>query len=167
MNLMPGDIFLVFNPTWLGKAINAVQRFWAYDSKSEYSHAGIIIDHQGSTFESSWKVESKDFHKTYTGKQVLIARHHSMNDVLFEKAFNKSIAQYEGKRYPIHRLIMHIFPPLAKLSVGPAVCSELVALFLYDSYIMPYWKGVNPDTLSDMVRHWRGWRIMFEGKLKL
>jgi hypothetical protein len=159
--LQAGDIFLTRNPMWLGRAICAAEAFWAKDGKAVYSHAGIIVDPAGTTFEAQWTVCKRNVWTEFEGDRLLIARHKQMIPALFEEAFAK-IAHYEGGWYPIHRLPMHLFPPLARLSVGFAVCSELTAEFLFYAGLMEYWKGVNPDDLHDLVRHWQDWSVVIE-----
>lgn len=164
----PGDIFLTRNPMWLGHAINTVQWFWSKDGQSHYSHAGIIINSAGSTYEALWRVK-KSHILTYAGKQdpvpVLIARHETMSPENFIQAFNKIRQQHDNDFYPFYRLVFHIFPPLAKLSIGRVVCSELVAKFLTYADIMDWFNGCNPDDLHDIIRIDQKFHIIYEGRL--
>jgi len=165
IKINPGDIFLTKNPMWLGKAINAMQRVWSKDSRSMYSHAGILINDTGRTYESLWTVKSQPLFKAYAGKEILIARHQDMIPGLFMKSFAHIKKCHDGSFYPFYRLIFHLIPPLAKLSLGNVVCSELVALFLQQAGIMDYHNGATPDNIHDMVKKHRGWEIVFEGKI--
>ena len=138
--LRPGDIFLTSNPMALQKAINWVQKVWSKDHKSKYGHAGIITDPSGTTFEALWHVESKNVWDKYGDQRLLIARHACMNTKTFFKGFDRVCTDHNGKFYPFYRLLFHAVPPLAKLSVGNVVCSELAAKFLYTVEMMPYYK---------------------------
>jgi hypothetical protein len=54
-----------------------------------------------------------------------------MSKAKFESGFD-FVKQYEGRKYPLHRLAFFLFPPLAKYIhfLDWGVCSELTALFL-------------------------------------
>ena len=162
--LCAGDIFCTRNPMWLGRAINAVQRFHAIDNESAYSHAGIIVGPSGRTFESLWTIRYAEL-ANYTGKGVLIGRHVSMSPSIAAQGL-RQLSAYEGRIYPFHRLIFHLIPPVAKyVSSGKfLVCSELVARFLWLCGLKSYWKGVNPDHIADWIRKYRDFEIVFEGK---
>jgi hypothetical protein len=164
--LLPGDIFLTRNPMWLGRTINAVQAFWAADNRSEYSHAGIILNKNGKTFEALWTVRSQNLQTGYASMRVLIGRHELMNVGRFVRGMSR-ISGLEGKWYPFHRLFFHLFPPAAKyVSTGSfLVCSELTGKFLWGAGLVDFYKGKNPDHLADMVRRHKGWQIVFEGDL--
>jgi len=163
IELQKGDIFVTRNPMALGRAINAIQRVWSTDNESTYSHAGIIIDPDGLTFESLWTVKRQNIWKAYHGDKVLIGRSSYMSPQAFEVGF-EAIKEHEGDWYPFHRLFLHIIPPLAKyISVGPMVCSELVGRFLNEAEI-PYfesYKGLNPDTIADRIERWKQFTVVF------
>jgi hypothetical protein len=162
-DLQPGDLFLVASSGLFSRMINAVQRFWSQDDHSQYTHAGIILNWDGDTFEAVGKGIRKGNLFAYAGKPVLIARHESMTEPLFQEAFEKTYKRC-GDPYPVHRLFFHLFPPISKYwGLGMAVCSELVAEFLYFAGILGYWMGVNPDELEEMFRHWKGFEIVYEG----
>ena len=163
--IKPGDFFLSSSREWISRMINAIQRFWSQDDISFYSHGGVIVNANGET----WEARSKgvDFYhlSDYAGKPVMIARHTDMDLSLFRMAFEKS-RKRQGDPYPVHRLIFHIFPPFAKYwGLGMAVCSELVAEFLYFAEILEYWQGINPDELAEVFRNYKGFNIVFEGTL--
>lgn len=163
IDLKAGDIFLTRNPMWLGRAINTVQAFWASDNKSEYSHAGIILDRKGTTLEALWTVRSQNIYEAYDGTKVLIGRHEQMNPERFERGF-KAVSGHQGQRYPFHRLAFHLLPPLAKyISSGRfLVCSEHAGKFFWGAGLIGFYKGRNPDHLADMVRRWKAWEIVYE-----
>lgn len=165
--LQPGDIFCTRNPMALGRAINFMQRFWAKDNASTYSHAGIIIDRQGTTFEALWTVTSRNIFEDIARDQILIGRHLDMKPYFFSSAMS-AMQHYQGRWYPFHRLFLHLLPPLAKyVSAGSRylVCSELVGKFLSLAGLIDFYKGKNPDDIADMIRLWRAWEIVYEGIL--
>ena len=168
MDLKPGDLFLTASPGLVSSLIIAMQRFWSQDDHARYTHAGIILNHAGDVFEMVGKgaVTNGSLY-AYKGKPCLIARHEAMTPVAFECAIQKSFKRL-GDIYPVHRLLLHIFPPAAKYwGVGMAVCSEMVAEFCYFAGITDYWMGVNPDELEEMFRHWKGFEIVYEGILRM
>jgi hypothetical protein len=160
--LKAGDIFVSQNPMMLGIIINAVQKFWSADNQSEYSHAGIIINPNGETFESLYTIRRSHIDK-YTGKKVMIARHTAMTDQLFTHGFSQ-IIKHDGQIYPYHRLPLFLVPFLAKyISTGLfPVCSELVCKFLVKCGLRENWSGVNPDHIADMMKG-RVWMVVFAG----
>lgn len=163
--LQPGDLFLSASPGLVSRMINACQRFWSQDNHAQYTHAGIVVSVWGDVFEAAGKGIADGSLYAYAGKPVLIARHEDMDLSLFQYAINKTYKR-RGDPYPVHRLFFHIFPPIAKYwGVGMAVCSELVAEFLYFADILGYWMGVNPDELEEIFRHWKGFKIVYDGIL--
>ena len=167
--LKPGDIFCTRNPMWLGRAINAAQKFWSADNASEYSHAGIIIDTEGTTFEALWTVKSRNIFRDCADDQILIGRHRLMDHDAFQQGL-AAVMDYQGHWYPFHRLFLHLFPPAAKyISAGSRylVCSELTAKFLYHAGpgLVDFYRGKNPDHIADMIRRWKGWSVVYEGVL--
>jgi hypothetical protein len=164
--LHAGDVFTTSNPMWLGRAICYMERFVDVDNAATYSHAGIITDYKGTTFEALWKNGKQDIFKAYAGKRVLIGRHAKMNLEAFQRGWD-GVKHLEGRWYAGHRLLLHLVPPVAKMfnSGKFAVCSEIVAKFLKDAGFIDYWAGVNPDYIADMIKRWRDWTIVYEGIL--
>ena len=162
--LNAGDIFLTANPMWMGRLINWVQTFNSKDNQSKYSHAGIILNNQGRTFEALWTNKQQNLFKVYQGKQILIARNNKMQSDRFTFGWN-GIKHHEGKLYAGHRLFFFLVcPPLAKyFCLGLGVCSELTMKFLYRAGLTKAWKGWTPDDIDDMVHHYREYTIIFEG----
>jgi hypothetical protein len=150
----------------LGQAIRAFEAFWDPDGKAEYSHAGIMLDPAGTTFEALWRNKRQNLFEAYAGERILIGRHEAMDYVRFMAGWDE-VAHLEGRYYAGHRLLMNMFPPLAKLIAtgGFAVCSELSAKFLCGAKLLDHWAGVNPDYLADMIKRWRGWRTVHEAVL--
>lgn len=161
--VQPGDIFCTKNPMWLGRAINAVQKIWADDAESTYSHSGIIINKFGTTIESLWRVKSQALFEAYKGQKVLIGRCELMTPVAFAGGREK-IKTHDNDIYPFYRLFFHLIPPLARhINLGRVVCSELTAKFLVGAGIFNNYKGVNPDTIADTIRNYKTWKIIYEG----
>lgn len=165
MNLQPGDIFTTKNPQSLGRIIRNVQTFWSVSNSAEYSHAGIILDSTGTTFEALWKIEKGNI-QNYLGDNILIGRNLEMTEERFKKGY-EYIKKYEGKSYPLHRLAFFLFPPIAKYIhfVDWGVCSELTAQFLMECGLIDFWRGVFPDYLATMIQRWQDWEIVYEGEL--
>ncbi|MDY0324777.1 MAG: hypothetical protein RBQ87_01220 [Candidatus Cloacimonadaceae bacterium] len=166
IELRPGDIFCTENPMMLGRAINAVQAFWAPDSKAQYSHAGIITSVVGETFEGLWTIRHATL-AAYAGKQMIIGRNSGMGLNAYARGMG-AVKRYEGRWYPVWRLVFHLIPPLAKYITNGRnpVCSELAARFLYGCGMLEYWTGVNPDNLADMIHYWKAWDVVYEGVWK-
>lgn len=166
IDLKPGDVFCGANPQSLGLAINYVQRFWQVDSNAEYGHSGIILDHVGTTFEALWSIKRRNIYQAYLGQEVLIGRNTSMNYETFWKGYNM-IKQYEGRKYPGHRLAFFLFPPAAKYihALDWGVCSELTSKFLMHCELLDFWRGVFPDYVADMIERWKGWEVIYKGEL--
>lgn len=165
-DLRVGDIFCTSNPMWLGRAIRFIERTNDIDGEATYSHAGVIMDYRGKTFEALWTNKKQDLFQAYAGKQILIGRHERMNASAAEKGWD-NVKDLEGNWYAGHRLFLHLIPPLAKwLAMGKwAVCSELTAKYLVGAGLLNFWPGVNPDYLADMIRRWKEWHIVYEGPL--
>jgi hypothetical protein len=151
----------------LGVAINAIQRLWASDCESQYSHSGIILDPQGTTFEALWTCKSVNLFEQYSGEQVIIARYTGDLAIPVDEALEQILAKHQGDVYPFWRLLLHLIPPLAKINMSQRpVCSELVAKY---SWLIggrhSHWAGANPDMLADEWRRWDNWEVVFEGTL--
>lgn len=164
LKIQRGDIFCTRNPMALGRIITAIEAFWAHDGHAQYSHAGLFLDEMHS-FEALWTVTSQNFYHAYRGDKVIVIRPKAERVDIF-KAMSKVIGDHYGKIYPLWRLPLHIFPPLArKLNFAKhPVCSELVALYLKELGIRNFPAyGTNPDMLVDEFRKWRDYDVLFEG----
>lgn len=158
-----GDVFCAASPWMIGRAILFAERLWSHDNEALFSHAGIIDSADGCTFEALWRVRHAHLNE-YAGKPIIIARPRvAMSRI--EERLTPFKQQFEGKFYPLHRLVMHMLPPLAKLGTGDfVVCSELVAAYLwalglrYKQYL-----GTNPDTLADEWLAGYCCDVVFEG----
>jgi len=185
-DLEPGDIFCTKNPMWLGRAICWFEKIGSRDNHAEYSHAGIILDRKGTTFEAVWTNKRQNLFRAYAGQKVLIGRHEHMKYIEFNRGWT-GVKKYEGKRYAGWRLLLHAIPLMSKFGTGNfAVCSELAMKFISKSTVMLNnssaldvakfirdgesicWKGWNPDDVADMIKgplSVKGWSVVFEGKL--
>jgi len=162
--LKPGDIFCAANPMMLGRLINFVQKLKSKDNQSEYSHAGIILTTEGETFEALWKNGKQNLFEAYKGKKVLVGRHIAMDTERFQAGW-EGVQKHEGKWYAGHRLLLHLIPLASKLSLGLAVCSEIVMKFLCKAGLATTWAGWNPDNVADMIHNYRDYITIFEGEL--
>lgn len=165
IDLYPGDVFCTANPWMLGKIILWTQRLWSSDNEALYSHAGIIDSPAGATFEALWRVRHAHL-SDYSGKPIVIARPRASQEKI-EARLNMLKERFAGKAYPLHRMAMHILPPVAKLGTGGfVVCSELVAAYLWMLGLRhKQYLGANPDTLADEWSQGYCCDVIFEGFL--
>lgn len=165
IKLERGDIFCTANPMALGRAINFVQKVNSRDNDSDYSHAGIILDSEGTTFEALWTNKKQNLFEAYAGATVLIGRNANMTDSAFKNGWD-AVKGYEGKPYAIHRVPLFLIPPLAKyINFGFGVCSEITARFMCGAGLLNYWKGWSPDDIADIIHHWREYGVIHERPL--
>lgn len=167
--VLPGDVFCTANPWIVGRMINAAEKVWSKDNRAEYGHAGIIIDTAGTTLEALVTVRHGAL-SDYKDKPIMIARPTTQMDGPSINNIPLAISRVEGNHlgqwYPAWRLILHLFPPLAKYVASKKflVCSELVAKYLfYLGARHSQYMGTNPDTLADEWKRWRNFEIIFEG----
>jgi len=162
LDLQPGDVFLTCTTNIISKAINSIQQWWSIDGKSIYSHAGIIVDFSGTTFEAKFQGIIYSNLDKILKQPLMIVRHQFMSIPVFNKAFER-LKYHTGMMYPFHRLFLHMIPPLAKVfAKDEAVCSELAAQLLYHAEFLPYWKGVTPDNLHDIFVNWKYYDIIYQ-----
>lgn len=161
---LPGDIFCVGSSKLLGKMINHVQKFRALDNHSMYTHTGIILDTDGKTMESLWKIQ--EYHlRHYSTLPVIIGRHKQMTPRLAEIGL-KSIQYYMGRKYPIHRFFFHILPIAKHVPTGSyLMCCDLVMAFLYICNLVTTYEGYNVDDIADMIQTHKDFNIIFEDRL--
>ena len=169
IDLKTGDFFAVQGKGFISKIINALQKFWSRDHASVYSHAGLIIDSEGTTLEALNKgtLASQNLFKAYHGRQIIIVRYDNLTPNIYKLAIKALNKEFKGEKYPFYRLLLHIFPPLAKLHFwGRGVCSEVVAYYLWEIAARhKWWASTNPDTLADEWRNWKNYTIVAERKL--
>lgn len=169
--LRPGDEFATKNPMALGCLINLAQKVKSVDNESVYTHAGLIIDPQGTTLESLWTVKTQNLWTAYAGEKVLIVRNLNMNPGAYVAGMNK-IKKHIGQWYPAHRLILHLAGLGKFIHWNRVVCSELVAKFetgcsesfnCGETGFLRNWYGVNPDNLVDRWKISRYYKYIYEG----
>lgn len=168
IELKAGDVFATDLGGTLGTLIKAGERVHSQDAQAFYSHAGVILDWEGTTFEALWTVKRQNLWKAYAGANVIIARWKAMNDIAFERGF-RVIQTQEGKIYPVHRLFLHALD-VAKLHIGTRkVCSELTSCFQMMAGMITQaggnCYGVTPDNLIDEWRISKYVDIIYEGKI--
>lgn len=169
ITLEPGMIFCTRNPMALGRAINFIQKFWSRDNQSEYSHAGIIKDSYGETFESLWTIRFSDLSR-YIGNKILIGKLVGVRPEDIHDSLMQVIRDHCGEVYPFWRLGFHLFPPIAKYISSGAfpVCSELMFKFVKLAGIVRIgrWQGRNPDDAADFIHYDDACDVVFEGILE-
>jgi len=164
--LRPGDIFFSENSWMFNWIIKAYQKQSSPDGKSEFGHAGTIIDFSGTTFEALSKYKNQDIWKAYKGHKVLIGRHKDMTPEKAKKGYD-AVKWRLGKRYPWWRIIA-LGLGLAKwVNIAKrGDCSETMYEQLYHAGICDdRWNGKTPDNGADMVRDFKGWKIIYKGVL--
>ena len=175
IDLKQGDVFCSENTAFFSKMINIMQKINSKDNCSVYSHAGIITSFDGATFEALSTIRA-DHLKRRKGQKVLIARPIAKSitggaiTALDKKlAITEIVSQYNGKRYPWWRIILHAIPFAAKYVSAHGrflVCSELVAKYLYlINARHHHYTGTDPDDLADEWIRWKNFEIIFEGVL--
>lgn len=167
VDLRRGDIFVTDRATWLSRIINSAQRFWSADGQAEYSHAGIILNPSGDTFESMRTIKIGHI-DAYVGQKMLIGRAIYPTEGAHGRGIVKVCLDHKGQIYPFWRLFLHLVPPLAKyVSSGKfPVCSELVTKKEIVSGVKPWgnrWAGRNPDHIADAIRRWDSYEVVYEG----
>lgn len=173
--LKRGDVFCAAGQGPLFWGIRLVQYIHSRDNESTYGHAAMILCSSGDVLDTRWTV-SRTSLDLYRGQKIIIARpigkdtpdsslqdiDHSHQSHILVNIENSC----KGKWYPVHRLALHLIPPLAKfLHIGRwSVCSERVAQYL--NSIGARNKavgGTTPDMLADEWRRWRNFDIIYEG----
>lgn len=173
--LQKGDEFATRNPMWLGRIITFSQKIKAIDNEATYSHAGIIINEDGTTLEALWTVKSQNLWQAYQGQHILIVRNKYMSNSVFTAGYNK-IKKHIGQIYPFHRLVFHLLGIAKFIHWRRLVCSELVAKFeagcaeylsqtlgLDSKGFLRNWYGVNPDHLADRWLLSKYYDVVYQG----
>lgn len=171
-SLKPGDVLCVRGDMPVVSAgIRLVERFWSKDGEATYGHSAIVGTEGGTLLDTLWRVRWSHIDR-YAGQQMIIARPtHTLRGIVITDAAKTCAlkmvsADGHGRPYPVHRLILHLVPPLAKYwSNGrQMVCSERTARYLcmVGSMSEP-WAGITPDDLADRFRRWHNFDVIFEG----
>ena len=164
----PGDVFCTKEKSWLSGPIRRAERYWSVDNEAEYTHAGLILNWSGRTYETLWWKESRNLFSDLAGSYVLVGRHHDMNPSLFYTHYPKFYREHCGGKYPLWRSLLFLLnPPLARYLyfIGRPVCSELVKKFVVQCGLCNCWIGATPDHVADMIHNFRKWSVVFEGIL--
>jgi hypothetical protein len=164
--LKPGDIFAVAPPegheNFASKAISSITTKYEVDGVARASHAGIIIDGKGTTFEA---VEPRycmqNIWNAYRGCRLIIGRHIDMTPERFEAGWS-AVRVLQGISYPEWRLLLFARAVWAarKFHHVREVCSENTFHFLSAAgcrknlYGDPinYWWGVYPAYVHDFIK---------------
>lgn len=165
MRFKRGDIFCSRGKGVLASIIRRWEALWSSTSNVYFNHAGILVN-SDTTFEALWKYEHRDFYKEYGGCEVFVAR----PKFVPYKTINWGIDRVEnwkkGKFYPGGKLLTHIFPPATKLFPNDPVCSELAAAYGWLIEALPFFNGMNPDMLNNILCVHYAWEIVFWGILE-
>lgn len=165
ITVQEGDIFLVEANPLMSPLTNFIQRWWSKDDTSTFGHSGIIVDEEGNTFESRWKVGSNNLFEHYKGKNVLIARILNFDDQRFFSVM-ESLEQHRGEWFPASRMVLHAFRLAKIFHWHKLVCSELVAKYLFLMGVRHHhYFGTNVDDLEEELRYWKCYLIIYDGKL--
>lgn len=168
LTLQTGDVFASDSGAVLGTLINLIQRCRSSDNRSEYHHAGIVVNSGGKTLEALWTVKNGDLCADYYGARILVARPLGVwpKDVAW--AISCLEQEHLGQVYPFWRMGFHLLGTFfAKFGlVERLVCSELVGKYLYRIGLRhEQYRGTTPDMLVDEWRKWRDFDVIFEGRL--
>jgi hypothetical protein len=159
---------------WLGKLIVSVTNKRSPDGQAEFRHSGMVTSIQGDTYEALWRFGRQNLYTDYLGHKIIIGRHRDMTPEGFEYAHRILSEKYEGKIYPVLRLLAHGTTVTAKWTpMFRPVCSELTRLFWLLAGCRDYpdeefktfssdkerweWahkkaKGYTPDNQADSIR---------------
>lgn len=163
VKLEKGDCFVVKTDGAVSAPIRLVEKVKDLCGEAVYNHAGIIISEAGDTFESLQRIDHYTIHD-YKGSQILIFRHISMTDTLFEKGW-AAIAGYDGKMYPWWRMPLFLLGIAKWVHCTYPVCSELLKKFEWGCGIVKHWAGYTPDNIADEVAISRYYTVKYEGVL--
>ena len=168
--LNPGDIFFTRNPSAMGKEIRFIEALKAESGKSEYNHAGIIIDSKGTTFEALWHIENQNFFEEYKGDDVAVYRYVNMTPDAFQKGY-AAVLPDKGMLYPWWRLGLHLVGLSGFIHGQEGVCSEEAYKFAIGAgapmMAGTHWYGVNPQEMQTECAFSKYWTEVFKGNLTI
>lgn len=172
--MLLGDVFCCSGSMGLVSAgIRLAERFWSEDNEATYGHSGIVANGSGLILDTLWQVQWNRL-DVYRGQQAIVARPtqtlrgYTITEALKKAAVDAIVREGFGRRYPLHRLLLNLLPPLAKYaSTGKMlVCSERTAKYLACLGARgEVYAGVNPDDLADEWRRWKNVDVIYEGLL--
>ncbi len=166
--LRPGDIILFAGHRFSARLVNWFQARLAEDGHSEYNHAAVVTSTDGLLFESvRWWPRVISLKKRYRRSKVLIVRWKSMTLERFHRGMAE-VGYLEKRLYPIWRQLLHACCLARHIFWVDAVCSELVAKFLYGAGARhKRWAGINVDDLHhEFLRQAEQFEIVFQGRLE-
>ena len=172
IELRPGDVLCVRGDMPVVSAgIRMVEWILSKDNEATYGHTAIVGTEGGTLLDTLWRVRWTHISR-YAGQQMIIARPTrtlrgiAITDAARRVSLNMVSADGHGRLYPVHRLALHLLPPLAKYCSNgrQMVCSERTAryLCLIGAMAEP-WAGITPDDLADRWRRWSNFDVIFEG----
>ena len=172
IELRPGDVLCVRGDMPVVSAgIRFVEWILSKDNEATYGHTAIVGTEGGTLLDTLWRVRWTHISR-YAGQQMIIARPTrtlrgiAITDAARRVSLNMVSADSHGRLYPVHRLALHLLPPLAKYCSNgrQMVCSERTAkyLCLIGAMAEP-WAGITPDDLADRWRRWSNFDVIFEG----
>ncbi len=170
--LQPGDVLCVAGDMPIVSAgIRLVEWLLSKDGEATYGHSAIVGTAGGTLLDTLWKVRWSHIDR-YAGQPMIIARPTktlrgiAITDAAKTCALKMVSAGGHGRYYPVHRLLLHLVPPLAKYCSNgrQMVCSERAAKYLCLIGAMDEpWAGITPDDLADRWRRWSNFTVIFEG----
>ena len=162
IQLQKGDCFVVKTDGVVSGPIREIETLQDLDGQEAvYNHAGIVVDSNGTTFESLGKIDHYKI-DDYRGEQILVFRRVEMTDELFNKGWD-GIKDLDGKIYPAWRMILFMLRIAKWFTRDFPVCSELVFKFEFSSGLRKAWAGYTPDNIADEVHISKYYNIKYEG----
>ena len=167
-----GDFFCTVSSGFVGNSIAFVQKMRSVGMATSFTHSGFFID-ENTVFESLWRVQRTNVWDAYEGKPFLVGRWKGMTDEKFDRAWTK-MQKYEGKLYPVPRLLMFLFTPIMTqllapmkyLGLGffsPMVCSELSGCSEKEAGftdVFDEFMGMTPARIAQVIRRDRDVEII-------
>jgi hypothetical protein len=174
--LKAGDIFAVAPPEGQGNfasnAIVGITTKYEVDGKARASHAGIVIDERGTTFEAIQpRYCMQNIWNAYSGCRLIIGRHIDMSPERFQIGWD-AVRVLQGMSYPEWRLLLFARAVWAarRFHQVREVCSENVFHFLSAAGCrknlcddpIDFWWGVYPAYIEDAIRDWHTFEIIYD-----
>ncbi len=147
IGLQRGDEFVVRTRSKIAPIIIAGQKIRDIEGEAWANHGGILIDPDGTTFESLLTIGRYHIDR-YAGCRILIVRHKRMTDGLFDEAWEK-LRKLEGLIYPVWRLPLHLLGLAKFIHWKFTVCSEVCTKMEFECGLRRSWWGYNPNNLAD------------------
>jgi hypothetical protein len=166
--LKQGDVILFSGRNFSARLTNWFQALLAADGHSEYNHAAVVMSAEGLLFESvRWWPRVISLTKHYRRSRVMIVRWKGMTRERFQRGMAE-VAYLQDRLYPIWRQLLHACRLARRIFCVDAVCSELVAKFLYGAGARhKRWAGTNVDDLHDeFLNQPAQYEIVFQGRLE-